>query len=425
MAPVPDFVPFRALRFAADPTAAGTDLTAVCSPPYDVIEADDRAALLRADPHNMVRLILPDTYAGAAAALRDWRAAGVLGTDDEPTFSVYRMSYVGDDGAPTTTTGVIGALALDAGAVAPHERTLPKAKSDRLELLRATRANLEPIWGISLAEGLSALLRVDGPPDAWADDTEGTRHELFRLGDPARIAAIRSAVADAGLVLADGHHRFETSCTYRDERGRAGAGDDAGAGFIMMLVVELADDQLCVRAIHRLLHGVAGIDLRRALAGAFDVRGAGANTPEGVSDLERAMRDQGGLGLVDSRGLCLLVPRPALGAALAEQPAALGNVDSARFDAGVLPAVPGATLAYRNDARAVAALVAHGVADAAVLLRPVGVDAIRTAALAGVRMPEKTTFFAPKPRTGMVIRSLDDGPVGDRAASRPPTTRPT
>jgi hypothetical protein len=137
------------------------------------------------------------------------------------------------------------------------------------------------------------------------------------------------------------------------------------------------------------------------------VHAAGPNVPEGVTALETAMRDGGALGLVDREGLALLLPTAELEARMAELPAELHDVDSARFDAGVLPAVPGVTLGYRNDARTVAARVEKGDADAAVLLRPATVDTIRDAAAASLRMPEKTTFFAPKPRTGMVFRSLD------------------
>jgi uncharacterized protein (DUF1015 family) len=403
MATVPDFVPFRAIRYAGGAPGAPADVTATCSPPYDVIEPEERAALLATDPHNVVRLILPDAYDDAATTFSRWRRDGVLTVSAEPTFSVYRMTYLADDGARATTTGVIGALALEEGGVLPHERTLPKAKSDRLELLRATRANFEPIWGISLAAGLTSLLDTERAPDVRAGDPDGTVHEIFAVDDPARIAAIRAAVEGAGLVLADGHHRYETSCTYRDERGPG----DEGAGAIMILVVELADDQLCVRAIHRLLHGVADVDLRAAVAGSFSVHDAGPNTADGVAALEAAMYDRGGLGLVDGRGLALLEPLAALTTAMADLPPSLHDVDSARFDAGVRAAVPEATLAYRNDARAVAAQVAKGAADAAVLLRAVGVPTIRAAAAAGVRMPEKTTFFAPKPRTGMVMRGLD------------------
>ena len=160
---MPDFLPFPAVQYAS-PTPGTADVSAVCAPPYDVIEPEDRVALLAEDPHNAVRLILPDRYDAAAEHFTQWQRDGVLVVDDRPTFSIYRMHYTGDDGAPRTTTGVIGALALDRDGVLPHERTLPKAKSDRLELLRATRANFDPIWGISLAPRLSELLEPDGEP---------------------------------------------------------------------------------------------------------------------------------------------------------------------------------------------------------------------------------------------------------------------
>jgi uncharacterized protein (DUF1015 family) len=399
---VPRFLPFPGIRYRDH------DITAVSAPPYDVIEPEARAALEARDPHNAVRLILPDTYDAAASALSQWRDDGTLRTDDAPSYSIYRMEFTGDDGIPQRTTGVLGALALDddGSGVMPHERTLPKAKTDRLELLRATRANLDPIWGLSLAGGLSGLLEPDPvPPDTIAVDEDGFHHSLWRVDDPERIAAISAAVGAELVVLADGHHRFETAGNYRRERRAAGL-DDPGADAIMTLIVELAPNQLCVRAIHRLLSGVGDVDLRAALSGPFFVHAAGPNVPEAVAALEVAMRDGGSLGLVDREGLALLMPTAELEERMAAFPIELRDVDSARFDAGVLPAVPGVSLAYRNDARTVAAQVEKGSADAAVLLRPVDVHTIRLAAAADLRMPEKTTFFAPKPRTGMVFRSL-------------------
>jgi uncharacterized protein (DUF1015 family) len=404
---VPRFLPFPGIRFRS------RDITAVSAPPYDVIEPEARAALQARDPHNAVRLILPDAYDAAAAALAQWRTDGVLVTDDSPTFSIYRMDFTGDDGIPQRTTGVLGALGLDddGSGVMPHERTLPKAKTDRLELLRATRANLDPIWGLSLAGGLSSHLDPgDAEPDATAVDEDGFHHALWKVDDAQRIATISAAVGSELVVLADGHHRFETANNYRRERREAGI-DDPGADAIMTLIVELAPNQLCVRAIHRLLTGIddtlpKGGGLRDALGGPFFVHAAGPNVPEGVAALEVAMRDGGGLGLVDRDGLALLMPTAELELAMTDLPVELRDVDSARFDAGVLPAVPGVSLAYRNDAQQVAAQVAKGDVEAAVLLRPVSVETIRAAAAADLRMPEKTTFFAPKPRTGMVFRAL-------------------
>ena len=152
----------------------------------------------RDDPHNAVRLILPDSYDGAAGLFAQWQRDGVLVVDDAPTFSIYRMHYTGDDGAPRTTTGVIGALALDRDGVLPHERTLPKAKSDRLELLRATLRQPRPHLGDLAGAGLSELLAPDGEPRATAHDRDGVRHELYPVTDPRTAGRDRSGGRGCG-----------------------------------------------------------------------------------------------------------------------------------------------------------------------------------------------------------------------------------
>jgi uncharacterized protein (DUF1015 family) len=382
-----------------------------------VIDDDDRARLESADPHNSVRLILPrdgtdgrDRYQVASGCLDAWRIDGVLVVDDPARFYLYEMLFEDENGRFRRTHGVVGALGLPSPGtepaevgVLPHERTMKTATSDRLSLLRATRANLDPIWVLSLADGLSKqLVRYRSPLIAYCEDQDGVTHRLFPLTEPEHIATVSEAVTSAPVVLADGHHRFETACAYRDERLDAGI-DDPGAGWIMAFAAELADDELRVRPIHRLLHGVGGVDVRRALTGPFAVDDMGPNTPDGIVSLRRRMRDDGALGLVDGSGLALLRP-----AASVTETEVLRDVDSTRFDTQVRPALPGAKVTFRSDAAAVAALVEKGAADAAVLLRPVSVAQIRAAAFAGVRMPEKTTFFSPKPRTGMVFRSLDE-----------------
>lgn len=409
------------MRYALAPPGEPADLSAVAAPPYDVIDEERRESLEGRDARNSVRLILPqdgsdgtDRYRIASQLLDDWTHDGVLAIDDTARFYGYRMTYPADGGGTRTTTGVLGALRLPAtdeapGArgILPHERTLPKAKSDRLALLRATRANLDPIWGLSLTTGLSSLLESASGSLAHCVDHEGVRHELFALEGREALDAVRGAVGRSHVVLADGHHRFETACTYRDERRAAGL-DDPGAEFIMALVVELADEQLSVGPIHRLVRGVAGLDLPSALSDTCEVVALGANTPENVAALEAEMRTRRGLGLVEPSGLALLLPRPdAIGPQLDQLPPELREVDSARFEVAVHPALGEVELTFRDDAASVASLVEKGAADAAVLLRPVTVAQIRAAAFAGVRMPEKTTFFQPKPRTGFVFRSLD------------------
>lgn len=404
---VPDLAPFPGLRYA-DPASLG----AVTAPPYDVIEAAERRSLERSDPHNAVRLILPqasdagDPYATASATLAAWRDQGVLVVDELPTLTVYRMTAERPGGGTHHTIGVIGALGLPerpgVGDILLHERTLPKARSDRLALLRATRANLDPIWALSLAPGLTALIE-DVPCPQVAVDPAGIRHEYGVLDDSSRLEAIRTLVASAPAVLADGHHRFETACAYRDEAPGA-----PGVDAIMALVVELADEQLDVHPIHRLVHG-APSSLRERLGTTCAVEDAGPNTSDGVRRLVAAMEQRSAIGFVDPAGLALLTPRDAaLASGLASEPAALHRVDAARFDAVVRPALGEATLSYRDDAQTVAGVVRAGDADAAALLRAVSVEQIRVAAAEGIRMPEKTTFFAPKPRTGIVFRGLDD-----------------
>ncbi|MGH9262561.1 MAG: DUF1015 domain-containing protein, partial [Acidimicrobiales bacterium] len=219
------FQPFRGIRY--DLGRLGLDR--VISPPYDVIDGAQRAELAGRDPHNAVRIDLPvdeggrDRYDVARSLLAGWRDQGVLVTDDRPSFTIYRMAYVDDAGVARHTTGVIGALELSPPGtdILPHELTTPKARSDRLDLLRSSRANLSAIWGLSLAKGLTDLLPVDVEPTAVVDDGEGVVHTVWVVDEPEACAAIAEAVAAQPVVNADGHHRYETSLTYRREREAA------------------------------------------------------------------------------------------------------------------------------------------------------------------------------------------------------------
>jgi len=383
---VPRFEPFPGVRYAA-----ALPLGAVTSPPYDVIDAAERERLAASHPQNAVVVDCPvgdlgtggagagagqDCYEEAAAAYRRWLAEGLLVVDDRPSFTVYRMSAGG-----RSTTGVLGALTLERpgeGDVLPHERTTPKAKSDRLDLLRATRANLSAVWGLSLAAGLSALL--DPPGEALGDftDGDGVRHQCWRLDDPDRCAAVTALVATAPVVIADGHHRYETCLAYRDE-----VGDEVpGAAATLCYVVELAPEQLAVRPIHRVIGGLPpGTDVLAALATTYEV------VPVGEPG-------EGELAVLTPAGAARLVPRVDD-----------GTLDTVRLDEA-LAALPPHDVSFQHDPAAVAESVRAGKADAGVLLRPVTVDQIAAVAHARDRMPPKTTFFWPKPRTGIVFRTF-------------------
>jgi uncharacterized protein (DUF1015 family) len=414
---VPELFPFPGLRYQR--AALGADLGAVTAPPYDVIDEEGRAQLEAAHPQNAVRLILPrdvepgDRYEQARATFERWRADGILAVD-EPHLYVYRMAFTDEAGNPRRMTGVVGALELAplGEGVLPHEKTLAKAKSDRLDLLRATRANFDPVWGLSLASGLSELLEplATGEPAAACVDDDGVEHRLFPVAGDV-VDRIRTMIAAEPLVIADGHHRYETALTYQEERRAAGV-DDPGADRIMMLVVELAEDQLVVRPIHRLLRNVRG-DFRGKLNFVCTVSPLGPNTPDGVRYLLAEMERTESMGLVDGPGLGLLTPNiDVLQAGLDRLPEPLRDVDATRFVVMLgrmalsieLPEVD-----YRHDALHVAEMVAKGAADAAILLRPASIGQIDTVAEAGLRMAQKTTFFQPKPLTGLVFRSLDLG----------------
>ena len=392
------FEPFRGIRYDLE----RSDLGRVIAPPYDVIDPDQRAELVARDPHNAVLLDLPaeadgpDRYERANEQLQSWRADGVLVDDEHPSFTIYRMTATDDAGVERRTTGVIGALELSPPGtdILPHEHTTKKAKSDRLDLLRSCRANLSAIWALSLAKGLTDLLPVDQPPLADVVDEDGVRHTIWLVDDPATCAEIADAVSSQPVVVADGHHRYETSLAYKAER-EAADGDAAGAGATMTYVVELVEDELTVHAIHRLISGLpAGTDVLAALAPWFD----DAGEPPADVPVVTAMADAGCLTLVLPDREVLLRPRPD---ALAD----VRDLDSSRLDAG-LTALPAHDLTFQHGVDNVRRAVASGAAQAGVLLRPVTVAQIEATAHGGERMPPKTTFFHPKPKTGLVFRDL-------------------
>jgi uncharacterized protein (DUF1015 family) len=393
---VPGFSPFRGVRYNAE----GGHVDDVIAPPYDVISASDREALVARSEHNAVRLELPadeggrNRYEVAADLWRSWLDERVLVADDEPAFYAYRMGFHDESGRPRQTTGILGALTLEAPGrgILPHERTTAKDKADRFDLIRHVRANLSPIWALSPTPGLSALADTSGPPDARATDERGVHHRLWRITAPAVIDAITEAVAAAPVLVADGHHRYEIGLAYQAEVG-AGGGQDA----ILAFVVELADEQLSVRAIHRLLDGLpAGFDMLGALTEFFEPFETG---PADETILAR-MSDAGALGLVIPEGTWLLRPRPST------IEAAGHDLDSSRLDVA-LAALPEHDLRFQHGWDLVTGAVAKGEAQAAVLLRPATVDQIAAISHGGERMPPKTTFFYPKPATGLVFRDLD------------------
>ena len=409
---MPRFEPFTAVRYDTDRLS----IDDVVAPPYDVIGPDERERLAARSPHNVVHVDVPradgggDPYVAAGARFAEWLADGVLTLDEQPGYYVYRMGWHDESGRAGQTTGVIGALELapvGEHGVLPHERTMSKPKGDRLNLMRATRANLSPIWGLSLASGLTALCEVTGPPVARHTDDEGVHHRLWPLAQPALVAAVRETVASAPVVIADGHHRYETALAYRDELA-ARTGEAAGDhDLVLAYLVELTGDQIAIGPIHRLVTGLpADFDPVVALAEDFEVVTDGptraSGEESGASALLGRMRSEGALALVTSDGAWLLRPRPDR----------TGGRNGSEPDAGLLErsmaAWPRHETTYPHRADDVLAAIAAGSASAGLLLRPATVEQIAGVARAGQRMPQKTTFFRPKPRTGLLFRRLAD-----------------
>ncbi|HEV2361944.1 MAG TPA: DUF1015 domain-containing protein, partial [Acidimicrobiales bacterium] len=410
--------PFRGIRY--DTTAEPLDV--LVAPPYDVVDDEGRAELAARSPHNAIVVELPaddpdlglDRYENAARIFESWLSDGVVARDDVPTLYVHRMSFLDESGTTRHTTGVVCALAVDAdgsGDVLPHEQTMPKPKGDRLYLLRSTRANLSPIWGLSLTEGLAKACEAatSGVTPQRAKD-EGVVHEVWPISDPGTIAEITRLVGETPVLIADGHHRYETALAFRQECRDANGDQPGDHDLVMALIVELAEEELFVRPIHRLVSGLDGFDFPSELAPFFTVKEGPAAGTDG-DDLAAAMASDGALGLVARSGSWLLEPLAAT------DEAAGVDLDSSRLDVA-LAALPEHELTYQHGRAESLKALASGSADAVFLLRPATVAQIAETAHGGRRMPPKTTFFHPKPRTGMVFRRVQgpEGVVGEAPA---------
>lgn len=395
---MPTFLPFPALRYA---TSTNHDITAQSSPPYDVFDEQVRARYAAQHPHNIVAIDYPieadgpGRYDKAADTLKDWVAQGVLIRDESPTFSIYRMTFTDEAGRTRTTVGVIGALEVvdeGAGGVLPHERTTPKAKTDRLDLTRATQTNLSPVWGLSLCAGLTKALEQTAELVAECTDEDGVHHVLERVTDPARITEIAELVQSQPVLIADGHHRYAISRTYRDE-SRANKGP-SGAEQTMTYVAELVQEQLSVAAIHR-LYDVDAATLLPALEAHYETVPAGPVSSSTIADMDK----KGCLCLIDSDGNgTYLTPRE-------NTFEGIRALDSARLEHALANVEHSVT--YQHGVTDVLQRLRNKECSAAILIRPVSLEEIRRTADTGELMPPKSTFFTPKLRTGLVMRPLD------------------
>jgi uncharacterized protein (DUF1015 family) len=414
-----DLQPLRALHYDLD--VAGP-LQALIAPPYDVVDAAQREELASRSPFNIVSVDLPhgepDPYEHAAKLLAEWQAERALVRDAEPALWALEQRYVGPTGEARVRRGVFARLPVTdygPGAIRPHERTHPGPKEDRLRLARATKTNVSPIFALHAGDAFGPLTAALGDTAPWgeATDDEGTHNRLWRIADPERIAAAQDAVRGAELLIADGHHRYETARVYAEEVG--GEGEHR---FVLMLLVSLEDPGLTIFPTHRLLDGLKDTATQQALRDTllehFDVEKVEADElapPAGDGPLQ--------LGYIDSFHQqpfrLTLKDWASADAVLEGQPECYRRLDTAVLEALVLKGPVGLSeddishlhgLGYsRTDAEALE-LVRTGRYDAAFFLRPTPVTQVQEIAAAGVNMPPKSTFFYPKVPTGLLFNPL-------------------
>ena len=410
---------FRALHYDLGKVGSLQDVVA---PPYDVIDEARRAKLAAQSPHNVVEIDLPqdpgggDPYDHAAKLLKQWKADGALVDDDEPAIWALTQDYTAPDGRTMTRRGFLARVRLAeyGEGVRPHERTQPGPKEDRLRLTRATKHNLSAIF--SLYPGDAWPLIEPGLDDPWGEvtDDEGTTHRVWRIGDPAVHKAIAPELADAELLIADGHHRYETALTYAREIGGEGPHN-----YVLMALVSLEDPGLTVFATHRMLKdlpGEARLGIRDAAKASFEL--------EEVSEAELVPGPDEppvSFGYMDSFHMQPYRLRlneagaAALDDLLGIRSEAYRRLDAAALEELFLKKAVGLSpddiaakkgLGYTPSAEEAVEKLRSKQYDATFFLRPTPVDQVRAVAAAGETMPPKSTYFFPKLLTGIVFNPL-------------------
>ncbi|MDP9235918.1 MAG: DUF1015 domain-containing protein [Chloroflexota bacterium] len=433
-----DVRPFRALRYNAE----RADPSRTIAPPYDVISPEQQASLYARSEYNIVRVEYGEQWASdtesdsrytrAARDLDVWRAGGVLVRDATPAIYVYEQQFEWED-RRHERTAYFAAVRLeewDKGIIKPHEHTLSGPKADRLDLLRATRTQVSPVYSLFRSKGSSrsAFSSADfaGASELlYAFEADGQRHALSALRDAGRLRAFADHLAASDVYIADGHHRYETALTYRNEcRARASSwtGEEP-ENFVLMALTDAADPGLLVLPTHRLLSPPRfPADALDQLARHFSIVDV---TQRGLTELTRLLASTphnvarfGAIGLASGSAQVLtLEDRHAIEKMMpADQPASWKRLDVSVLQYGILAPIfgiddavlmAGGAVSYTQDASAAADAVASSTARAAFILNATPVDHVLAVADEGARMPQKSTYFYPKLPTGLVLNSLD------------------
>ncbi len=451
---MPSVYPFRAVTFAI-----GSDLSALVAPPYDVLDSAGKQRLLTRDARNIVAVDLPHTpakelgpasaYEGAGRQLAAHLTAGVLKRGAVPAIYAYRQTFTGADGRSVVRRSGMAACVETVpfgpragGGILPHEETFSGPKEDRMALMRATRTQLSPIFGLhaderGLATALITKITTSRGPDMTAKTDDGTLHEVWTVTDAATIKAYQDALAGEDVFIADGHHRYTTGLNYLKGLEAAGGGGAVGAEHparrCMMVLVGMSDPGLVIWPTHRVLGGMKGYSFEafvQAASGALSIESfAGA-----LGAIEGAMEARAGKGAMNVFGLydfasgkCALATLPVadpLKARFGEKPAAWRELDVALIQYVIVEQICQPKL---NGGEAVKWAFPHTIkevedigrgvetgagggknfAQLAVIVRPTPLQAVKDVSRANQLMPQKSTFFYPKLATGLFVNPLE------------------
>jgi uncharacterized protein (DUF1015 family) len=419
--------PFAALMFNRSRCGA---LAEVVAPPYDLIDKARQDALYARSPYNIVRLELnrdPDPYASASETLARWLREGIVDRDARPSIYFYTQIFE-LEGRRLVRNGLIARIRLEefsAGRVLPHERTFPAAKEDRLRLLTATGTNVSPIFGL-YPSGNTELERLlagvaGREPSIDVTDEAGIVNQIRPIDAPEELRIVQRALAEARILIADGHHRYETALEYR--RRMRSAAVNSGAmpyDYVMMTLVAFNDPGLVILPTHRLIRRLDRDAMMSFAARArelFDIEQF-ENGDAMRAALSASGRGALGIALKGDRitRLARLRNYDALASLVPDVPKVVRELDVSILHTLVLDRIfrlrpdevrKGGNIEYTIDARAALAAVERGEADGAFLMNPPSVDDVERVCGAGATMPEKSTYFYPKLLTGLVMNRLD------------------
>jgi uncharacterized protein (DUF1015 family) len=402
------------------------DVSAVTAPPYDIVTPTHKDSLYEKDPHNIIRIDFgkdnPDDndtenrYTRAAGFLKEWLSSGILTRDDRPCFYCYEITYR-VNGEEKKTRGFMGAVKLEElgrGSVHPHEMTYSKPKSDRLNILRYCRANISPVFSIysSPRRKTSSILEtmVERPHLIASRDGDGFIHRLWRIDDPGQISAIEEEIRDLDIFIADGHHRYETALAYKrecEEKGLSKNGDEP-FNYIMMFLANMDDEGLTLLPTHRIVEVDSDIRIKDTLREYFDIEKVGSGKEALSAVLDSVGKTPHSFGMFLTNSDTFYSIRRNSRSIEIDMSECLKRLDVSVLHRFVFEKLLRTEhFEYEMDPVVAIERAKQGSFEAVFFLKPTEVSEVREVALAGERMPPKSTYFFPKLLTGMVMYSFE------------------